>query len=129
VAKVRVFISFDFDHDRELKDLLVGQSRNPDAPFEIVDWSIKEPLRGDWKEKVRSRIKNVDQVIVICGEHTDKATGVSIEVEIAQEEEKPYFLLWGRKDKQCKKPKAAKASDKIYRWTWENLKKLITGAR
>jgi hypothetical protein len=35
---------------------------------------------------VHKRIKAVDVVAVICGECTDKATGVSAEVEIAQEE-------------------------------------------
>ena len=28
MAKVRVFTSFDFDHDEDLRNLLVGQSRN-----------------------------------------------------------------------------------------------------
>ena len=36
MAKKRVFISFDFDNDDRLKDLLVGQSRNPDTPFELA---------------------------------------------------------------------------------------------
>ena len=129
MAKTRVFTSFDFDHDQDLRNLLVGQSKNPDSPFEMADWSLKEPLSGDWKKKVRERIKRVNQMIVICGEKTDTATGVSVEVRIAQEEGKPYFLLWGRKEKTCKKPKAAKSSDKIYEWTWENLKRLIGGAR
>lgn len=129
MAKTRVFTSFDFDHDQDLRNLLVGQSKNPDSPFEMADWSLKEPLSGDWKKKVRERIKRVNQMIVICGEKTDTATGVSVEVRIAQEEGKPYFLLWGRKGKTCKKPEAAKSSDKIYEWTWENLKRLIGGAR
>lgn len=127
--KVRVFISFDYDHDEDLRVMLVGQSKNEDSPFAIADWSVKEELTGDWKEKVRKRIRSVDQVIVICGEHTDTASGVSAEVGIAQDEEKAYFLLSGRKEKQCKKPKLARPSDKIYSWTWENLKKLIHGAR
>lgn len=33
----RVFISFDYDHDARLKDLLVGQSQYPDNPFSIAD--------------------------------------------------------------------------------------------
>lgn len=125
----RVFVSFDFDHDEDLRNLLVGQSRNEDSPFEIADWSVKEELSGDWKEKVRSRIKRVDQVIIICGEHTDTATGVNTELKMTQDENKPSFLLWGRKGTQCKKPKSAKSSDNIYKWTWDNLKKLIMGAR
>lgn len=129
MAKPRVFTSFDYDHDEDIRTLLVGQSKNPDSPFELADWSVKEPMTGDWRSKVRTRIKSVNQMIVICGEHTDTATGVSAELEIAQEEEIPYFLLYGRSSKTCVKPKAAKPSDKIYKWTWENLKQLIGGQR
>ena len=128
-AKTKVFISFDYDHDVDLKNLLVGQAKNDDTPFEITDMSVKEELTGDWKEKVRTRIKKVDQVVVICEEYTDTANGVAAEVKIAQEENKPYFLLWGRSDKTCVKPKNAKDSDKIYKWTWDNLKNLLAGQR
>lgn len=129
MAKVRVFTSFDFDHDEDLRNLLVGQSKNPDSPFEMADWSVGEPMTGDWKDKVRERIKKVHQMIVICGEYTDTATGVNAELRIARDEGKPYFLLHGRKDKTCKKPTAALPADKIYDWTWDNLKKLIGDAR
>ncbi len=129
MAKTRVFTSFDFDHDEDLRTLLVGQSKNPESPFELADWSVKEPMTGDWKAKVRTRIKKVDQVIIMCGEHTDTATGVNAELSITQQESKPYFLLWGRSSKTCKKPKSAKSNDKIYNWTWDNLKQLIGGAR
>lgn len=125
MAKPKVFISFDYDHDDDLKILLVGQSKLPDSPFELADWSIKEAIDSNWKVHARKRIKAVDVVIVICGEHTDTAAGVSAEVTLAQEEGVRYYLLQGRANKTCKKPKAAKTSDTIYQWTWDNLKKLI----
>ena len=127
--KKRVFISFDYDHDEILKTFLVGQAKHSDSPFELADWSIKEPLTGNWQAKARTRIKSVDLLAVICGEHTDTATGVSAELKIAQEEKVSYFLLNGYSDKTCKKPKAAKLTDKIYKWTWDNLKSLISGNR
>ncbi len=129
MAKKRVFISFDYDNDETLKIFLVGQSKHEDSPFELADWSIKEPITSDWKTKARTRIKSVDVVAVICGQNTDKAVGVSAEVSIAQEEKIPYFLLKGYADKTCIKPKSAKSTDKIYTWSWENLKKLIGGDR
>ncbi len=128
MAAARVYISFDYDNDSDLKTMLVGQAKNPDSPFEIADWSIKD-ASADWKTKARQRIRSVDQVVVICGEHTDAATGVSVEVTIAQEEKIPYFLLEGRGDKTCRKPTTAKSSDKMYTWRWDHLKKLIGGAR
>ena len=77
MARKRVFISFDYDHDLDLKNLLVGQAKNEDSPFEIADFSIKEAISVDWKKKARTRIKGCDVVAVICGEHTDTASGVS----------------------------------------------------
>lgn len=129
MTKTRVFISFDYDYDLDLKNLLVGQSKNEDSPFEISDWSIKETVNGDWKAEARKRIIRSDVVAVICGEHTDAATGVSAEIRIAQDEGVDYFLLHGRSGKNCKKPRAATREDKVYRWTWDNLKILIDGGR
>ena len=125
----RAFISFDFDHDEELRDALKGQARNPDSPFNIADWSVQEAFTGNWKAKVRERIRRTDLTIVICGEHTHTAKGVAAELTITQEEGKPYFLLWGRPRGTCTKPAMARSSDKIYKWTWENLKNLIAGVR
>jgi hypothetical protein len=129
MAKKRVFTSFDFDHDADLRTLLVGQAKLEDSPFELTDWSLKDPLTGDWKAKIRTRIKSVDVICVMCGESTNTATGVSAELTIAQEEHVPYFLLKGRADKTCTWPKAARPEDKMYKWTWDNLKALIGGAR
>ncbi len=125
MAKPKVFISFDYDYDDDLKILLVGQAKHPDTPFELADWSIKEHIDDNWKAHARKRIKAVDVVIVLCGLHTDTAAGVSAELAIAQDEKKPYYLLQGRSEKICKKPKTARAADIIHAWTWENLKKLV----
>ncbi len=66
---------------------------------------------------------------MICGRYTDTAKGVAAELSIAQEEEKPYFLLCGRNDGNVKKPNNAYKTDNIYSWTWGNLKVLINGGR
>jgi hypothetical protein len=73
--------------------------------------------------------KDCDVLAVLCGEHTDTATVVSAKLEIAQEESVTYFLLRGRSSETCYNPKAAKSGDKMYDWTWDNLKKLNGGSR
>ena len=129
MAMKRAFISFDYDHDEELRDALVAQANNSDSPFKIADYSVREPFETNWKEKVRHRIRRTDLTIVICGEHTNTAKGVAAELTITQEERKPYFMLKGRPQKTCHKPAMALNSDKIYNWSWENLNKLIAGQR
>lgn len=125
----KAFISFDFDNDEFLRTALVGQARLTDSPFEIIDRSLKEALTGDWQKKIKERIRRCDLVIVICGEHTHKATGVAAELTIAKELNMPYFLLNGYSEKACTKPTSADQSDGLYKWTWENLKLLIGGNR
>ena len=128
-TKNRVFISYDFDHDEDTKILLAEQARLPDSPFEITDASVREPLIGDWGDKVRRRMDNIDVVIVICGEHAYLAKGVAAELTIAQEKNKPYFLLTAYAHRTCTRPTSARSSDKVYEWTWDNLKTLIGGWR
>ena len=69
----------------------------------------------DWKEESLQDRENVSVK--------------TAEISIAQEEGIPYFLLKGRANETCVKPKAATSSDKIYNWTWDNLKALINGGR
>ena len=127
--KKKVFISFDYDHDEELKGFLVAQAKNEDSPFSINDMSIKEAIDSNWKYYARQRIRNCDVVIVICGRYTDTAKGVTAELSITQEEGIPYFLLCGRSDGNVVKPLGAKYTDKIYKWSWDNLKALLNGCR
>ena len=125
----RVFISFDYDNDAELARTLVGQANQQDSPFSIKDCSLRGPVTEKWRVKVRDLIRAADLVIVICGKHTDVASGVAAELSITREENKPYFLLRGRPNDACKKPRMTLKDDEIYKWTWKNLKMLIAGAR
>jgi hypothetical protein len=128
MAKKRIFISFDYDHDEVIKIYLAGQAKLADSPFDFFDASVKEHLTGDWKEKVKRRLQNCDQAVILCGEYTHSASGVASELRIVQELRMPYFLLRGYSDRPCTKPTGA-YNDKLYDWTWPNLKALIGGAR
>lgn len=130
VPRKNVFISFDYDNDARLKDALIGQSKYPNSPFEVRDYSMKEAApQSQWRREARRRMDLCSVVVVMCGQQTNRASGVSAEIEIARELRKPYFLLAGYSDKWCVKPRAAGPSDKIYRWTWDNLEALLAGQR
>jgi hypothetical protein len=66
-----------------------------------------------------------DVLIVIYGKYTDTAKDVIAELSITNEE-KPYFLFFGRSNDNVKKPIRSFTSDKIYSWNWENLKNLLS---
>ena len=119
------FISFDYDNDKDIYGSLLSQSEDPQLAFHVSEWSVKEPIDEKWKDEVRDRLRRVDLMIVICGEHTHDAVGVAAEVTIAREEGTLYFLLKGRRKKTCKKPRTALRADEIHRWTQPNLKRLV----
>jgi hypothetical protein len=129
MAKKRVFISFDYDNDQGQKHLLVGQAKLPDSPFDLADWSSKEHLTGDWKAKIKGKLAYVDVVCVLCGKNMASATGVAQELSMAKELGKEYFLLAAYSEGTMTKPTSASSNDKIYKWTWDNLKTLIGGGR
>ena len=122
--KTKVFISFDYDHDVSQKNLLVGQSRFDDSPFEISDVSIKQE-ETDWVNKARQKIRNADVVIILCGYYTDTARGVDTELRLAREVGTKYYFLRAYNDKTPYKPKSAYSFEKVYDWTWDNLKALL----
>lgn len=128
MKKRKVYICFDYDNDSDIKGSLVSQAKLNDSPFDITDMSIKETISSKWKDEARKRIKGCDVVIVLCGKYTDTAPGVSAELTITQEENKPYFLLEGHGNKSVP-PKGALKTDVMHKWQWDNLKRLINGGR
>ena len=124
MAKKRVFVSFDFDNDKTLKELIIGQARLPDSPFEVADHSLKEaqPER-DWQAKARAAISRSEVLIVMLGPNTSNASGVLKEVRMAQELEKKGFQIIGYREGS--ETWAVPGAGRTYRWDWDNLKKLL----
>jgi hypothetical protein len=123
VSQSRVYVSFDVDHDRELYERLLGQARG--SGFCVSGESEFDSSSDRWNERARLRIREADQMIVICGEHSEASVCMSAEIRIAQEEQTPYFLLWGRGGAMCKKPIAAKSAEGMYKWTRDILEDQI----
>lgn len=124
MAKKRVFVSFDFDNDKPLKEFIVGQSRLSDSPFEIVDLSLKEAApMAFWEEKAYAAILRAEVVIVMVGLNTYRASGVLKEVEMARELGKKIVQVIGYKDGDYT---AVPNAGRLYSWNWENLKKLLS---
>lgn len=123
-TKKKVFVSFDFDNDKVLKDFLIGQSKLEDSPFDVIDGSLKEAApEKDWEDKANAKIKAADFVIVMVGPKTHKASGVLKEVKMANAAEKKIFQIIGYKDGDYTRVEGAGV---LYSWNWENLKKLLS---
>jgi hypothetical protein len=88
-----VFIAFAIEDVRQ-RDFLKGQSLHPRAPFEFTDMSVKEAYDSGWKEKVRTRIRRSDGVIVLVSANSHNSTGQKWEIQCAQEERKKIRGIW-----------------------------------
>ncbi len=125
MSKTKVFVSFDFDNDKSLKDFIIGQARLADSPFDVADHSLKEAApEKDWLDKARKAIGRSDVVIVMLGSKTRTASGVLKEVRLANELKKHIFQIIGYRDgsENWRLPNAGR----VYRWNWDNLKKLLS---
>lgn len=124
MAKKKVFVSFDFDNDKTLKDFIVGQAKLEDSPFEVIDFSLKEAApERTWLDKARAAISRAEVFIVMLGSKTRTAPGVLKEVKIANELKKTKFQIIGYKDGT--ETWAVPDAGRVYRWDWENLKNLL----
>jgi len=122
-SRKKVFISFDFDNDKCLKDSLIGQSKLEHSPFEVHDCSLREASKEEaWEEKARKKIEQADLVIVMLGSYTHKSPGVLKEIAIAKALKKKVVQLIGYKDSKCPRIKGA---GYLYHWNWDNLKKVL----
>ena len=124
MAKTRMFVSFDFDNDRVLKDFILGQAKLADSPFDVVDHSLKEAApERDWENKARAAIGRAEVVLVMVGSQTHRAQGVLKEVAMARDAGVKIVQIIGYKEGDYTPvPNAGR----LYAWNWDNLKKLLS---
>lgn len=114
-----IFIAFAIE-DVKQRDLMKGQSLNTRSPFEYVDMSVKHPYDKEWKERVRTRIRRSDGVIVLVSKNSLNSSGQKWEIQCAREEKNKIRGIWAytsdRTDLQGVNTKV---------WTWDNIKEFI----
>lgn len=114
-----VFIAFAIEDERQ-RDFLKGQSLNTKSPFEYIDMSVKEPYDKDWKDRVRTRIKRSDGVLVLVSKNSLKSSGQKWEIQCAREEGKKIRGIWAYTNDRTD-------IEGVYTrvWTWDNIKDFI----
>ena len=121
--KTPIFVSFDFDNDRKLKEFIIMQARRADSPFEVIDHTLKEAApERNWETKAAQAIARSRVVLVMVGPDTHRAPGVLKEIAMARQQDKKVVQIIGYKDGEYTPVKGA---GQLYRWNWENLKKIL----
>ncbi|CAM3692929.1 TIR domain-containing protein [Mucilaginibacter galii] len=88
-----LFIAFAIE-DENQRNFLKGQSLHPRAPYEFIDMSVKQPYDSDWKDRVRTRIKRSNGVIILVSKNSLTSNGQKWEIQCAKEEGKPILGIW-----------------------------------
>ncbi len=92
-----VFIAFAIEDERQ-RDFLTGQSYHPRAPFEFIDMSVKKAYDKDWQDKVRTRIRRSDGVIILVSKNSLTSIGQKWEIQCAREIGKKILGIWAYSD-------------------------------
>lgn len=114
-----VFIAFAIEDVRQ-RDFLKGQSLLTKCPFEYIDMSVKEAYDKEWKERVRTRIRRSDGVIILVSTNSLSSSGQKWEIECAKEENKKILGIWAYTDDRTN---IVGVNTKV--WTWDNIKNFI----
>ncbi|NEU12097.1 hypothetical protein G3T14_08125 [Methylobacterium sp. BTF04] len=114
-----IFVAFAIE-DVTQRDFLKGQSLNTSSPFEYIDMSVKEAYDTGWKDKVRTRIKRSDGVIVLVSKNSAASTGQKWEIQCAKEEGVKILGIRAYKDDN-----ATIAGITVKDWTWVAISTFI----
>lgn len=95
--KMVIFVAFAIEDERQ-RDFLKGQSLHPRAPYEFIDMSVKEPYDSNWKDRVRTRIRRSDGVIVLVSRNSLTSSGQKWEIQCSKDEGKPMRGIWAYRD-------------------------------
>ena len=123
MAKLSIFVSFEFDKDNDLRGSFYAQAKDK-TTHRVFDRSLKEAYPSDaWKKKARKAIEACDIVVVLIGQDTHNAQGVIAETDIARSLKKPIIQIrpQGRKDTGLKN------LERPITWRWKNINAKLNG--
>jgi len=121
----KVFISFDFDNNSDIKNFVMGQAKLPTSPFWGIDYSMREAApQQNWEEVAERRIKQCDLMLIMVGSKTHQAGGVLKEVDMARKHKIPIAQIIAYKD--LVNVTSVSNAGRLYRWSWDNLKALLS---
>lgn len=93
MATLNVFVSFEYDKDKDLKDNFFRQAE-ANTSHRVENCSLNERYETDeWRRKAQNAIRGCDVVIVLIGDDTHNAPGVIVETDMARSLGKPIIQV------------------------------------
>ena len=126
MSNKRIFVSFP-EEDSNLRDLLVGQAKNKNSPFDFTDMSVHQPWDSGWKTKCRTKIKGCAGLIAIITENTYSADGQIWEINCAYDENIPILCIKSSDYIPGARTRLKIGNRKVYNWDWDTINNFIKG--
>lgn len=123
MADPRAFLSFDFDHNEESRNLFAGQAKKDSpTPFVVEDWSSKSQLpETEWEAQMATKISSCHMLIVLVGRSMGSAYGVAAEIAMAKDKKVPAFGVYVDGADATSTLPSGLPRNRVIDWNWKNI--------
>lgn len=126
MARLNIFVSFEFDRDGALRGNFYGQARRH-SRHRIRNSSLNQDYPDeDWKSRARHAIRECDVVLVIVGRDTHNAPGVLIETDMARSLGKPTIQVLSANARRRGLEGVPHIENRIP-WKWDTINDVLDG--
>jgi len=132
MAKKKIFISYDYDHDKHYKNLLLAWDKNNEFDFSFYDTSVDVSVDSTDAAAIRrvisAKINNSTYFLCIVGKHTHKSDWVAWEIDKAVELKKKIVAVKTAKDNDTPSELYGIGAKWALSFTFDSIKKAIDDA-
>lgn len=132
MAKKKVFISYDYDNDKNYKNLLLAWDKNSEFDFSMedhsADVSIDSTDGAAIKRAISAKINNATYFLCIIGKKTHKSKWVKWEISKAVELKKKIVAVKIEKDNESPDEILNVGASWAMSFTFDAIKKAIDNA-
>ena len=124
MARINIFVSFEFDKDNSLKNSFYSQASRY-TRHRVRNCSLDKAHDDQvWKKKAREAIRECDIVIILVGQDTHNAPGVLVEADMAQSLNKPTIQVLSERARRNNYKGVLHIKDRIP-WKWEAINRRL----
>ena len=124
MARLNIFVSFEFEKDNNLKDSFYDQARRQ-TQHRVRNCSLNNEYPDDiWKNRARRAIRVCDIVFVLVGQDTHNAPGVLVETDMARSLNKPTVQILSERARRHNHRGIPHLEDRIP-WKWDVINRRL----
>ena len=117
MARLNIFISFEFEKDNKLKSSFYDQASRH-TQHRVRNCSLNNEYPDDiWRNRARQAIQECDIVFVLVGQDTHNAPGVLVETDMARSLNKPTVQILSQRARRHNYRGIPHLEDRIP-WKW-----------